>query len=153
MNLCPRKSVGAVIKDNQDRYLCLYRLGVGQDDPTRGLAFVAGHLDFMYEDEDVLELPATALVREVKEESKLRVVDCKQVLQATYPNPCSKGYNAHEWFIFKATCTGRLPWRPPEPAKHAWLRYLSVDEIKAFVKAGHVDPAWAEHIWPALGII
>ena len=62
MNLCPRKSVGAVIRDERGRYLCLYRLGF-----PKGLAFIAGHLDWTDEDETILESPEIAVVREVQE--------------------------------------------------------------------------------------
>jgi len=156
MKLCPRKSVGAVIKNEQGDYLCLFR-----KIHPKGLAFVAGHLDYLDEEpssaeamagkERILESPITALIREVKEESVLKVLNFKELLHETFPNPCSKGYDSHEWFVYEITdYSGKAKLQ--EPSKHMFCRFLSSEEIRGLIEKGNCDPAWSEHIWPALGL-
>lgn len=146
MSLCPGKSVGAIIKNDKGQYLCLYRL----KHPV-GLAFVAGHID--PEDEG----PSYALVREVKEESGLNVIKCKLVLNRVFPNACNRRpsdnlfYDGHEWFVYN------VDWyeseaRLIEPAKHQFVKWMSVEEIYNYILRKDYDPAWFEMILPMLAL-
>lgn len=144
MNLCPRKSVGAVIKNDKGEFLCLYRRRFPE-----GLAFLAGHLDFV---DGQLEGPEVALKREVLEEAGLVVNDCYLVCHQTFPNLCSLGFNCHEWFVYEVTDYSGQP-RLMESDKHEWVRFLSIDEIKEFIEEGDYDPAWVEFTFPFLGIL
>ena len=143
MNLCPGKSVGAIIKNAEGKYLCLYRL----KHPV-GLAFVAGHID--PEDEG----PSYALVREVREESDLKMVRCKLILHRVFPNTCkaSPNCNGHEWFVYN------IDWyegeaKLMEPDKHKFVKWLSVEEIYDYVLRKDYDPAWFEMILPMIALM
>lgn len=146
-NPCPRKSVGAVIKNGQGDYLCLYRLKF-----PKGLAFVAGHLDYTNQPKGVLELPFLGLKREVFEESGLTVIEARLVLQQTFSNPCSGGFDGHEWFVYEVT-DYRGTHQLQEPDKHAWVRWLNREAIQEFIQRNDCDPAWQNFIWPALRIV
>ncbi|MFH1759110.1 MAG: NUDIX domain-containing protein [Patescibacteria group bacterium] len=151
MNLCPRKSVGAIITDDEGKYLCLYRKGKDENDPTKGLAFVAGHLDWVDGEKTKLEYPKTALVREGEEEVGVKIRSARLALHETYPNPCGKGFDTHEWFVYWVTSYECQPINL-EPGKHEWIRFLTAYEIAEFVGRGDCDPAWSKHIWPALDL-
>jgi len=152
MFLCPNESVGAVVKDEQGRFLCLYRQSKTENDPTRGLAFLAGHRDWLDQSAGVLDPPVVALGKEVYEEANLIVTDCRLLLVKEFPNPCKRGFNSHKWWLYEVIHRdGQLINK--ELDKHLWLKFLSTDEILSYVQRGDYDPAWGEYLWPALGII
>lgn len=137
MNLCPGKSVGAIIKNAAGQYLCLYRLK-----RPIGLAFIAGHID----PED--KSPEAALVREVEEEAGLKVINFKLIENKVLLNPCSRGlkeigrdYDGHEWFFYEVTGYEGEP-QLMEPTKHQFVKFLSREEIKPYLSENDCDPAW-----------
>lgn len=148
LNLCPGKSVGAIIKytrgDRDDsRYLCLYR----KNFPT-GLAFIAGHID--KHDAN----PEAALQREAREESGLTILEKRLVLHRVFPNPCFRGgeeYDGHEWFVYLVTRWRGLP-AVMEPDKHDFVKFLRWKEMVEYIKKGDYDPAWFNYILPALAL-
>lgn len=140
--LCPRKSIGAVIVQNC-RFLCLMR----KKNPV-GVAGVAGHFDFIDEAAGILEAPLTCLRRELAEEVGIVPVSYKPIFHGVLPNPCSEGFEAHEWHIFSV-----MRWQGEpvlrEPDKHEWVRFLEMEELRPFIERGKVDPAWLM-IWSLL---
>lgn len=136
---CPKHSVGAVIRQG-NKYLTLYR----KTYPT-GLAFIAGHVE-------ANETPKDALVREVKEESGIMVKDFKLLLHDTFPNLCKNGYSSHEWWVYRINKWDGLP-DAREPDKHAFVKFMSFDNIKKYLARNDFDPAWQKYILPALNIL
>ncbi len=134
-NLNSGKSVGALIM-REGKTLALYRKVF-----PLGLALPAGHIDEG-------EMPEEALVREVLEETGLRVVHHELLLEKTFPNPCSKGHPEHHWFVYLVTADGEP--RVCEPDKHEWVKFLAPEEIAGFLSHNDADPAWEEFIFPAL---
>jgi len=116
MNLCPGKSVGAVIRDKDGAILVLYR----KKRPL-GLALPAGHIDEG-------ETPPDAMQREVYEETGLEVKRYREVLHSTFPNPCSrtdaagKSYDGHEWWVYEVVEWSGVP-RLMEPDKHEFVGF------------------------------
>lgn len=150
LNLCPRKSVGAIITGScEDKLLCLYR----KKHPV-GLAGVAGHLDFIDEQKQILEHPLDALKREVLEESGVIVGAVELLFNGILPNTCSicdgNNYNGHEWYVYTVNARKGLP-KLMEPDKHAFLKFMSINEIMKYVFCNDVDPAWL-YIWTYLGL-
>ncbi len=134
------KSVGAIIKDEKGGFLVQYRLKTPQ-----GLALPAGHIE---EGED----PAECLLREVFEETGLKVKNFKPVIENKfYPNSCPKNHEGHDWWVYEAEAEGDLVLR--EPDKHKFLKFMSLDEMRRYVERGETDPAWFEYILPELVII
>lgn len=141
MNLCPGKSVGAIIKNQDGQFLCLYRLKY----PV-GLAFIAGHVD----PED--KTPENALIREVKEEADLTVKKFKLIANKVLLNPCARGlkeigkdYDGHEWFFYEVEEYEGEP-KLMEPAKHKFVKFLSKEELKQYLTANDCDPAWLHYL-------
>lgn len=135
--LCPRGSVGAVIRDTEGRFLVLYRKTFPQ-----GLAFVAGH-------GEAGEDPKMSLKREVAEEAGISVKECALVLHETFENPCKNGFGSHEWWVFEITSWEGNP-QVMEPDKHAFVRFMRPEEILRYAETGDIDPAWGKFILPTL---
>ncbi len=134
------KSVGAIIKDREGRYLVQYRLKT----PV-GLALPAGHIE---DDESARE----ALVREVLEETGVKIAEAEEVLNIAFPNPCAQGHDFHRWWVFEVKeWSGKLRHREYE--QHRFVRFMKPQEIKLYVLRGEYDPAWFDYIFPALGIV
>jgi len=144
MNLCPGKSVGAIIKNTEGKYLALYRL----KQPV-GLAFPAGHINEN-------EKPEHAMIREVGEETGLIVKAYVPLLHQIFPNKpsrCSQGsYDGHEWWVYEVYKYGNSP-ELMEKDKHKFVRFMSFGEMRMYIENGEVDPAWFEHILPTLKLI
>src|SRR5215212_2653520 len=67
-----------------------------------GMAGPAGHID-----ED--EAPEQAVVREVEEETGLKVTKCHKVIDEFVPwNECSKGIKGHHWYVYRCEVEGEL---------------------------------------------
>ena len=137
--LCPRNSVGAIIKKD-DKYLALYRKVF-----PKGLAFIAGHMEEGEEPEDSLK-------REVKEESGLIVKDCKLVLHDIFPNPCKGGYNEHKWWVYEINSWEGEP-ELMEANKHEFVKFMQLAEIASYAEKNDFDPAWLDHILPTLKLL
>lgn len=108
-------SVGAIIERNGE-YLLIDRVK-----PPYGFASVAGHID---EGED----DVTALLREVQEESGLRVVKHQLLYEEEVErNTCSKGVGTHYWYVFECQVEGEVSQNIRETKSIGWY---SPDEIK-----------------------
>jgi 8-oxo-dGTP pyrophosphatase MutT (NUDIX family) len=132
MAQCPGKSVGAVVRSTDGKYLALYRIKA-----PKGLAFIAGHIDEN-------ETPQAAVIRELKEEAGIAATEVREVFHGVLPNPCSRGFDSHEWWVFEVVrWTGEPVNR--EPAKHAWVKFCTKSEIQEAMKAmtNACDPAWS----------
>lgn len=134
--LCPGGSVGAWI-EKDGTCLMLYRTA-----SNSGIAGIAGHLD-------PGETPEQALIREVREEAGIEVEEYDLRLHETFPNPCRRGFGAHEWWVFTVTKWRGEP-RLMEPDKHRFVRFLSKTEIQDYLDREDADPAWQSFILPAI---
>ena len=115
-------SVGALIKKNS-KYLLIDRA-----DPPMGFAGIAGHID---KNENAVK----ALIREVKEESNLKVKDYKLIFEEELDwNWCSKGIKSHYWYLFDCKVSGKIKrckietksidWYVPEEIKNLKLELV-----------------------------
>jgi len=103
-----------------------------------GYACVAGHVKEN-------ETYASAIKREIKEETGLEVIKLKKLLEEDVANnPCSRGVKAHHWVVYEAKCKGSL--KPGEETNK--LRYYSLEEIKHL----KLEPVW-EHFFRKLGVL
>jgi len=121
-------SVGAIIK-RDDKYLLMDR-----KNPPFGFACPAGHVD---EGEN----PEKSLVREVKEETSLKVTKYKLIDEGEFSHedePCRRGIGAHYWYIFECEVTGKLMKDEREAKTMNWY---SVNEIKK-MRLEHVWKNW-----------
>lgn len=76
---------------------------------------VAGHLT-------TGEDPAAAVVREISEETGLRLVKLDLVFQGEiFPDPCRRGVNIHAWTLFRGPADGELRPDPREVAELRWV--------------------------------
>ena len=139
VTLCPRGSVGAVLKNKDGAYLVLYR-----KEFPKGLAFVAGH-------KDAGEQPHDALIREMREETGIDVKDYEVLIHEKFPNPCKSGFQNHEWWVYEITDWSGEP-ELKESEKHEFVMYMPKEEITAYVQKNDVDPAWGKFIFPLLSL-
>lgn len=125
-------SVGALIK-NGDSYLLFDRVK-----KPFGYAGPAGHVD---EGED----PDTAVVREVEEETGLKVVSFSLLFEEELPwDTCSRGIPVHHWRLYHCEVEGALNPEAEEARKMGWYN-PRINWPTSF------DPAWA-HWFKKLGI-
>ena len=116
-------SVGAIIEID-GKYLLIDRVN-----PPPGFAGLAGHID---EDENEI----TALLREVQEESGLRVVRHRLLFEEELDwNRCSKGVGIHYWYVFECDVEGGISQNARETKSIGWY---SPDEMRGLT----VAPVW-----------
>ncbi len=116
-------SVGALIKE-KDKYLLIDR-----KKPPLGFAGIAGHID---QGENAIE----ALKREVREESGLKIKNCKLLFKEGLNwNWCSKGAKTHYWYLFECEAEGK-PRLDKSEAKS--IQWYTRDEIKKL----KLEPVW-----------
>lgn len=119
-------SVGALITKS-DQYLLIDRAT-----PPLGFAGIAGHIDKE-------ETEKEALIREVKEESGLKVENYKLLFEEELDwNWCSKGATCHYWYLFSCQVSGKIRKNPVETKSIGWY---TKDEIKKLT----LEPVW--HYW------
>lgn len=112
-------SVGALIRDTQDRILLIDRA-----EAPFGFACVAGHVD----EGETFE---HALMREVKEEVGLTIQSYRLLAQEWIPwNWCHHGITGHEWEIFECTVAGELADNPLEVRSIRWYTREEIRELK-----------------------
>lgn len=129
-------SVGAVIKKD-DKYLLIDRVS-----PPYGFAGLAGHVD---EGESADE----TIVREVKEESGLKVLSYKLLFEKeilwNYCRGVNRGATAHKWRLYECEVGGEVIQGKEEAKSIGWY---SVDEMKNL----NLEPVW-KYWFEKLGII
>lgn len=126
-------SVGALI-ENHGRYLLIDRVK-----PPFGFAGLAGHID---EGEDKIE----ALVREVREESGLEIIEHELLFEEELNwNECSKGIGVHYWYLFRCNVKGEISQNKRETKSIGWY---SEEDIKRL----NLEPVW-EYWFKKLEII
>jgi ADP-ribose pyrophosphatase YjhB (NUDIX family) len=129
-------SVGALIKQD-NKYLLIDR-----GTPPFGFAGLAGHVD---EGEE----PQQALVREIKEESGLDVIECKLLFEEELDwNWCGKGIKVHCRHLFECSVSGELNRDKRETKSIGWytteeIKNLSLEPVWKywFQKLKIIDPA------------
>lgn len=116
-------SVGAII-EKDGRYLLIDRVK-----PPFGFAGLAGHID---EGENEI----TALLREVQEESDLRVVKHSLLYEEELDwNRCSKDIKVHYWYLFECQVDGEISRNFRETHSIGWY---SPDEMRELT----LEPVW-----------
>lgn len=99
---------------------------------------IAGHIG-------PAEDPEAAVVREVQEETGLRLVKPTLAFHGEiFPEPCRRGVNIHEWYLFRGPADGELR---PDPREVAELRWVTLAEM---VGLPFGRPAY--YIFDALGL-
>ena len=110
-------SVGAVIKKG-DKYLLIDR-----KNPPFGYAGIAGHID---EEEDDVE----ALIREVKEESGLKITCCTLIFEEELDfDWCNRGIGVHYWFLFECVTDGKEKMQPSECKSIGWYTKEEISKL------------------------
>lgn len=142
---CACRSVGAVIRDSQDRkkILVLHR----KVRPI-GLAGPAGHAEPW---EDV----GDAVRREILHETGVEIVDMHRYPDIAVPGvKCSRGQSFHWWSVFEVLRYRGEPCleTPNEPENHDWVKWMAKEEIGKYIDKRDRDPSW-EIIWRICGII
>lgn len=116
-------SVGAIIKKGS-KYLLIERRFF-----PYGFAGIAGHVD-------VRENAVDAIVREVREESGLKVASHKMILEEEiYPNKCVVGIKVHYWYLFDCKVSGKIKKNLIETKKINWHSVSEIRKLK-------LEPVW-----------
>jgi len=116
-------SVGVMLSHNR-KYLMMDRRN-----PPPGFACPAGHVD---EGEE----PQNATLREVFEETKIKLKDVEFVLEEEVPWNYCRTASAHYWYLFKAEAPTSDLIIDEREAKS--LRWYTIDEIKKL----KLEPVW-----------
>jgi ADP-ribose pyrophosphatase YjhB (NUDIX family) len=126
-------SAGAVIKKD-DKYLLIDRVN-----PPYGFAGLAGHID---EGESADE----AVVREIKEESGLKIISKRLIFEEEILwNYCKDGTQVHKWWLYECEVEGNVVQDKEESKSIGWY---TTDEIKNL----NLEPVW-KYWFEKLGII
>lgn len=116
-------SVGALI-EMDGKYLLIDRAK-----PPFGFAGLAGHID---EGETEIE----ALIREVEEESGLKVEEYKLLFEEEVGwNVCNKGVTGHFWYLFKCEVSGEIKIDSEEEKSIGWYSKKEIKNLK-------LEPVW-----------
>lgn len=116
-------SVGAIIKSGE-KYLLIDRERV-----PLGFAGIASHIDEGETSEE-------ALLREVFEESGLKVISCSLLFEEEVEwNWCKAGVKSHYWYVYQCEVEGE-PQNNPEASKS--IGWYTPDEIKKL----NLEPVW-----------
>jgi len=126
-------SVGALIRKG-DKYLLIDRVK-----PPYGFASLAGHVD---EGENAEQ----ALLREVREESGLRVLNYRLLSEEELDwNWCSKGVGVHYWYLYECEVEGDIKKNGNETKSIGWFLRSELEKLA-------LEPVWA-HWFKKLNII
>ncbi len=116
-------SVGAIIRRG-DKLLMIDRAK-----PPFGFAGLAGHVD-------AGEKPEHAIKREITEESSLKVVSTKLLLDELVEwNECSKGVTGHHWYVYECQVSGEVVADKAEAKTFGWF---DIDELRDL----ELEPVW-----------
>ena len=126
-------SVGAVIKKD-GKFLLIDRTSI-----PLGFAGPAGHVD---EDES----PEQALLREIEEETGLKIISKKLLFEEErHNNKCNKGIQVHYWYLYECQVEGEIHRNLRETKSIGWY---PVEEMKNL----NYDPVW-EYWFKKMGVI
>lgn len=118
-------SVGALIKKG-DKYLLIDRMK-----PPYGFASLAGHIDEGENSEQ-------ALLREVKEESGLNVLNYKLLCEEEINwNWCRRDVGVHYWYLYECEVEGDIKENKQETKSIGWfskseINQLSLEKVWAY---------------------
>lgn len=116
-------TVGAIIKKN-GKYLMIERAFF-----PLGFAGIAGHVDYG-------ENAEHAIVREVREESGLKVTKHRLVLEEEIVgNRCIMGISVHRWYVFDCEVGGRIKRNFFEDKSIGWYSASEIKKLK-------LEPVW-----------
>jgi len=116
-------SVGALI-ERDGKYLLIDRAK-----PPFGFAGLAGHIDEG-------ETEAEALIREVEEESGLKIKSHKLLFEGYIEwNVCSKGMRGHYWYLFCCEADGEIEKDDCEEKSIGWYAKEEIKNLK-------LEPVW-----------
>lgn len=122
-------SVGAVI-EKSSKVLIMERML-----PPKGFAGIAGHVDHG-------EKPSDALIREIKEETNLDVINScflfKKVINQK--EECTFGVRRHKWYIYNVKVRGEIM---PAKREVKTIEYMSKDRLKKLYREKKLEYAWA----------
>lgn len=111
-------SVGALIK-RDGKYLLIDRLK-----PPFGFAGVAGHVDEG-------ETPKQALIREVWEESGLKVISSKLLFEEELDwNWCRREIGVHYWYLYECEVEGEIIENKSETKAISWYSQEQIIQLK-----------------------
>ncbi|MFC1613372.1 NUDIX hydrolase, partial [Patescibacteria group bacterium] len=116
-------SVGALI-EKDGKYLLIDRVN-----PPYGFSGIAGHID---ENENETE----ALIREVKEESGLKVIKHSLLFEEEVDgNECHRGIKTHYWYVFNCDVVGEISQNEREVKSIGWYTKEQIRDLK-------LEPVW-----------
>lgn len=147
---CDNKSVGVIIRNGENLLL------ITRKNFPISFALPAGHLDGdTYEE---------AAMREIFEETNLRVTQIKKICEAVLYNPCKReGGSHHAWQVYEAlewsgglqagSDADRALWAPPDTLRHyaehtrSFSEKIGVDigNLSEFVRAVSRNPEWIKN--------
>ncbi|MCD4666189.1 NUDIX hydrolase [archaeon] len=126
-------SVGALIKKD-NKFLLIDR-----KKPPLGFACLAGHVDEN-------ETPEKTLIREVEEESGLKVTNYKLIFEEELSwNWCNFGIQTHYWYVFECEFSGNIVKDEVESKSIGWYTQEEIKKLK-------LEPSW-EYWFKKLKII
>ncbi len=121
-------SVGALIKNAKDEYLLVDR----KKEPL-GMAGLAGHIDEN-------ESPVDALIREISEESSLKVKSYKLIFEEELIwSSCSRGIHVHLWYVYSCEVSGTAKLNKDEAKSMDWYSKKKISELR---DQGKLEPVW-----------
>jgi len=130
---CPNGSVGVIIENSLGHILLIDRATF-----PYGYAAPAGHTE-------IGEAPEDAARREVVEEVGLTLQDLTLVWRGVIQNPCRRGYDEHEWWVYRAKAPELARVRIDKNAARS-ARWVNLEDLAtlAAVPPG-LEKVWQEH--------
>lgn len=126
-------SAGAVI-ERGGKYLLIDR----KNKPL-GFASLAGHIDEG-------ETPRETIEREIREESGLQLISCKEIVSGRFDKThCVHGVAAHAWHVFRCEVQGRERIDQDEAKSIGWYTSREMQNL-------NLEPSW-KYWFERLGII
>src|SRR3989344_3264591 len=130
---CPDGSVGVIIENSLGHILLIDRATF-----PYGYAAPAGHTE-------TGKVPEDAARREIVEEVGLKFQDITLVWHGVIQNPCRRGYDEHEWWVYRAKASESAIVRIDKNAARGarWVEPEKLMDLAA-VPPG-LEKVWQEH--------